>query len=316
MADKFIINEASDVCIIGSGPAGLCASVYAGRAGLKHVIYEKFPMCGGQIVNTGDVENYPGFSSVGGFELAQKFYEHAVSAGGSFRSETVKSVIKNNGIFEITSENGKTTYSKTVIAATGAKSKTLGAKGEIEFTGKGVSYCAHCDGAFYRNKTAVVVGGGDTAVSDALYLSNLCKQVIVVHRRDGFRAAKSLVDKLESKENVKIIRGFVLSEIKGDTKAESVILKRVKNNETQEFLTDGIFIAVGASPENALFKDIVKTDEAGFITANEDCITSLEGLFVAGDLRTKPLRQIVTAVSDGANAIYSAEKYLRESSKK
>ncbi len=307
-----MINEIMDVCIIGSGPAGLSASVYAGRAGLKHVIYEKFPMSGGQIVNTGDVENYLGFTSIGGFDLALKFYEHAVKAGGIFKNETVKSISKSNGIFEIISEKGKTEYFKTVIAATGAKSKTLGARGEAEFTGKGVSYCAHCDGAFYRNQTAVVVGGGDTAVSDALFLSNLCRQVIVVHRRDEFRAAKSLVNKLETKENVKILRGFVLNEIKGDTKAQSVILKSVTNNETQEFLTDGVFIAVGVSPVNELFKDIAETDEAGFLTANEDCKTSLDGLFVAGDLRAKPLRQIVTAVSDGANAVYSAEKYLRE----
>lgn len=311
MADK-VINQISDVCIIGSGPAGLSASVYASRAGLKHVVYEKFPMSGGQIVNTGDVENYLGFSSVGGFDLAQKFHEHAVNAGGNFKTEAIKSIFKNNGVFEVASEKGEIEYFKTVIAATGAKSKTLGAKGEAEFTGKGVSYCAHCDGAFYRNKTAVVVGGGDTAVSDALYLSNLCKQVIVVHRRDEFRAVKSLVNKLEAKENVKIIRGFVLVEIKGDTKAESVILKSVKNNETQEFLTDGVFIAVGVSPVNELFKDIAETNEAGFLIANEDCKTSLEGLFVAGDLRAKPLKQIVTAVADGANAIYSAEKYLRE----
>lgn len=311
MADK-ILNENLDVCIIGSGPAGLSASVYAGRAGLKHCIYEKFPMSGGQIVNTGEVENYLGFSSIGGFDLAQKFYEHAENAGGSFKTESVKSVAKNNGLFEIISENGEQVYSKTVIAATGAKSKALGVKGEVEFTGRGVSYCAHCDGAFYRNKTAVVVGGGDTAVSDALYLSNLCKQVIVVHRRDEFRAAKSLLDKLEVKENVKILRNFVLTEIKGETKAESVILKNVKNNETQEFLTDGVFIAVGVSPQNELFKDIAQVDQAGFLTAGEDCKTSLDGLFVAGDLRAKPLKQIVTAVSDGANAVYSAEKYLRE----
>lgn len=311
MADK-MTNEILDVCIIGSGPAGLSASVYASRAGLNHIIYEKFPISGGQIVNTGEVENYLGFTSLGGFDLAQKFYEHAVKAGASFKTEVVKSIEKNNGIFEIISEKGETVYTKTVIAATGVKSKTLGAKGETEFTGKGVSYCAHCDGAFYRNKTAVVVGGGDTAVSDALYLSNLCKQVIVVHRRDEFRAAKSLIDKLEAKQNVKIIRGFVLEEIKGETKVEFVILKSVKNNETQEFLTDGVFIAVGVNPENELFKDIAETNKAGFLIANEDCKTSLEGLFVAGDLRAKPLKQIVTAVSDGANAIYSAEEYLRE----
>ncbi len=301
-----------DVLIIGSGPAGLCAGIYAQRAGLNCAVAETMPMGGGQITNTGDVENYLGFSSIGGFDLAMKFTEHAQEAEVKMLNAQIVSVIKEDDVFCSNLQNGDKIYSKAVIASTGAVSKKLGVKGEAEFTGKGVGYCAHCDGAFYRNKTTVVVGGGDTGITSALYLANLCEKVYLIHRRDELRGAKILSEKLTSKENVEIIYNTTLKEVKGEQKVSSVVLENVLDKTQTEINTDGVFIAIGIAPVNDLFKDLATTDESGFIVANEDCKTSLDGLFVAGDLRTKPLRQIVTAVADGANAVYSAEEYLRE----
>lgn len=306
MTDKVL-----DTVIIGAGPAGLSAGIYASRAGLDFKIIEKLPISGGQTVNTGQVENYPGFSSVGGFELSQKFYEHSLSTGAKIENAEIKNIAKANDIFSIEMNNGERLLSKTVIAATGAVSKKSGVKGEADFSGKGVSYCAHCDGAFYRNKTVAVVGGGDTAVTDAIYLANLCKKVYIIHRRKSFRAAGSLLKKLESFENVEFITDSVLKEIKGDIKVASIVTEDVLKKIPQTIDVDGVFIAIGISPRNQLFKDIAETDSAGFLCAGEDCKTSLPGLFAVGDLRTKPLRQIVTAASDGANAIHSVEGYLR-----
>lgn len=301
-----------DVLVIGSGPAGLCAGIYAKRAGLDCAVTEIMPMGGGQIMNTGEVENYLGFASVEGFELAMKFNEHAQSADVKMLNTQIISLKKQDNIFIATTANGEEICAKTVIACTGAVSKKLGVKGEAEFTGKGVGYCAHCDGAFYRNKTTVVIGGGDTAVTSALYLANLCQKVYIAHRRDEFKSAKSLVDKLNEKDNIEIIYNATLQEIKGEEKVSGVVLENIIDKTQTEISTDGVFIAIGVSPVNELFKDFVNTDNGGFIVADETCKTSLEGLFVAGDLRSKPLRQVVTAVADGANAVYSAEEYLRE----
>lgn len=301
-----------DVLVIGLGPAGLCAGVYAERAGLKCVVTESMPMGGGQITTTGDVENYLGFSMISGFELAMKFSEHAEKSEVKVINATISSVEKQDNIFCSTLENGEKIYSKTVIACTGAVNKKLGAKGEMDFTGRGVGYCAHCDGAFYRNKTTVVIGGGDRGVTNALYLSNICKKVYVVHRRDELRGAKTLCQKLLEKDNVEVVYNSTVSEIKGGIKVESVVLENINDNTKTEISTDGVFVAIGITPANQLFKDLVETDNSGFIVADESCKTSLDGFYVAGDLRTKPLRQIVTAVADGANAVYSVEEYLRE----
>ena len=306
------MDNVLDVLVIGSGPAGLCAGVYAERAGLNCVVTEAMPMGGGQITTTGDVENYLGFSMINGFELAMKFSEHAEKSEVKVMNATISSVEKQDNIFCSTLDNGNKIYSKAVIACTGAVNKKLGAKGEMEFTGRGVGYCAHCDGAFYRNKTTVVVGGGDTGITSALYLSNICKKVYVVHRRDELRGAKSLCEKLLEKENVEVVYNTTVNEIKGGIKVESVVLENVTDNTTTEISTDGVFVAIGITPVNALFKDLVETDNSGFIVADESCKTSFDGFYVAGDLRTKPLRQIVTAVADGANAVYSVEEYLRE----
>lgn len=307
MADKLL-----DTVIIGTGPAGLSASVYAQRAGLDFRVFEKFPMSGGQIVNTTEVENYLGYSSIDGFELSQKFYNHATNTGAKIETGAINSVVKNDGFFQIVKEDGEKLFSKTVIAATGVISKKLGVTGESDFVGKGVSYCAHCDGAFYKDKTVAVIGGGDTALTDALYLANLCKKVYVIHRRDEFRGAKSLTEKLKSKENVQIIWNSVLKEIEGQKKVSSITVENVLDKTTSNVQLEGVFIAVGVVAVNEPFKNLAQTDKSGFIVADESCKTSLNGLFVAGDLRSKNLRQIVTAVSDGANAVYSAEKYLRE----
>lgn len=301
-----------DVLVIGSGPAGLCAGVYAQRAGLDCVVTETMPMGGGQITNTGDVENYLGFSMINGFELAMKFSEHAEEAEVKVINAKINAVEKQDNIFCSTLENGDKIYSKAVIACTGAVNKKLGAKGEVEYTGRGVGYCAHCDGAFYRNKTTVVVGGGDTGITSALYLSNICKKVYVVHRRDELRGAKILCEKLLEKDNVEVVYNTTVNEIKGEQKVSSVVLENVLDKTQTEINTDGVFVAIGITPVNDLFKDLAETDNSGFIVADESCRTSLDGLYVAGDLRTKPLRQVVTAVADGANAVYSVEEYLRE----
>lgn len=300
-----------DTAIIGAGPAGLCAAVYASRAGLEYRIFEKAPVSGGQIINTGEVENYPGFVSIDGFELSQRLYGHALKAGAKIEYGEISKISKADGIFNL-EIGGEKILSKTVIAATGAVSKRLGVKGEAGLIGKGVSYCAHCDGAFYKGKTAAVIGGGDTAIGDGLYLANICKKVYVVHRRGEFRAAGSLLNRLKKCENVEIITRSVVREIRGEEKVTSVLLENTLDKGQRELALDGVFIAVGAEPQGGLFKDLAETEGAGFIIAGEDCKTSMPGLFAAGDLRTKPLRQIVTAVADGANAVHSAEIYLRE----
>lgn len=306
------MDNVLDVLVIGSGPAGLCAGIYAKRAGLSCAVAEIMPMGGGQIMNTGEVENYLGFSLIDGFELAMKFNEHAQSADVKMLNTQIISVKKQDDVFVSTTANGDEILSKTLIACTGAVSKKLGVKGEAEFTGKGVGYCAHCDGAFYRNKTTVVVGGGDTGITSALYLANLCEKVYVVHRRDELRGASVLAEKLNEKENIEILYNTTLQEIKGEEKVTGVVLENVINKTQTELNTDGVFIAIGITPVNDLFKDLAEIDNGGFIIADETCKTSLSGFFVAGDLRTKPLRQVVTAVADGANAVYSAEEYLRE----
>lgn len=303
-----------DTIIIGSGPAGLSASVYAQRGGLDFLCMEKYPLSGGQLVNTGDIENYLGFSAINGFELSQKFYEHAKSVGTNFVNKEIVEVLKENNLFTIKTVEDECA-TKTVIVATGANPRKLGVLNEESFVGKGVSYCAHCDGAFYREKTVVVVGGGDTALSDAIYLSQLCKKVYLVHRRSEFRGADVLVKRAEKAENIEFIMNSTVSAINGDKGVESVNLLSTDNNTTKEIATDGIFICVGTTPETKLFKGFDVLDKSGFIKASESCETAEKGLFVAGDVRTKPLRQIVTAVADGANAVSSVQDYLRKNDK-
>lgn len=301
-----------DLIIVGAGPAGLAAAIYAARAELKFIVLEKEIMSGGQIINTYEVDNYPGIYHIGGFDLAMKFREHADALGASFVTGEVKQIEECSNGKRIICQDGTEYEAKTVILSGGAKHRKLEVPGEDKLAGSGVSYCATCDGAFFRGKEVAVVGGGDVAVEDALFLARICKKVYVIHRRDNFRAAKTLVSRLTSTDNVEIIYDSVVKEIQGNFKVESLLLENKKTQEQQEIALDGVFIAVGMLPETKLYEGLVELDNAGYIVAEETGVTSVPGIFAAGDIRTKALRQVVTAASDGANAVQSVEHYLAE----
>lgn len=304
------MDKIYDLIIIGSGPAGLAAAIYAGRAELDTIIIEKAPISGGQIINTYEVDNYPGIPGISGFDLSTKFREHCDRLEMKFLTgEVIKFEIKD-GIKIVTLDDEKVYYSKSVIIATGSNPRKLNVDGEERLSGMGVSYCATCDGAFFKNKTTAVVGGGDVAVEDAIFLARLCKKVYVIHRRDEFRAAKSLTTKLMAMENVEIIWDSKVDEILGNTQVEQLRIKNIKTEESRVLDVDGTFIAIGYNPSSEVYKDVVKIDQSGFIIASENCETNIPGVFAAGDIRTKDLRQIITAASDGANAITAVEKYL------
>lgn len=300
-----------DVAIVGGGPAGLSASVYAKRAGLDAITFEAQPISGGQVVNTYSVDNYLGFSGISGLELGTKFREHADDLGCNIKEATVESITKLEGGFVVKTNSGEF-RTRSVIVAMGAEHATLGVPGEEEMAGAGVSYCATCDGAFFKGRTVAVVGGGDVAVEDAIYLARNCKKVYVIHRRDSLRAAKMLQSQLLSLPNVEMVWDSVVTEILGEDQVEAVAIHNKKDNSDSNIPVDGVFVAIGMKPQNELVKDIgVSLDEKGFVMSGDHCSTTVPGLFVAGDLRTKKLRQIVTAVADGANAINSVEGYLR-----
>ena len=304
------MNEIYDLIIIGSGPAGLAASIYASRAELNTIIIEKNMMSGGQIINTYEVDNYPGIPDISGFDLALKFREHCDKLGATFVEGDVVRFLVQDQIKKVILDSGQEYLAKAVIIATGAVTRKLGVTGEEKLSGMGVSYCATCDGAFFKNKTTAVVGGGDVAVEDAIYLARLCKKVYVIHRRDAFRAAKTLVTKLMQLDNVEVIWDTIVEEIMGEEFVENIKLKNVKTQENREVAVDGVFIAVGYNPASEVYKEVVKVDGAGYIVADESCETNVPGVFAAGDIRTKALKQIITAASDGANAITSVERYL------
>lgn len=295
-----------DLLIAGGGAAGLTSAVYASRSGLNFLLVDIASSMGSQITQTEDVDNYTGFSQVNGMELVMKFYEHATALGAPMVDDEVLQITKEEDIFKVKCTQSEY-KAKTVIFCAGATHKELGVKGEKEFVGRGVGYCAVCDGFFFRDKTAVVAGGGNTAVTDALYLSKICKKVIVIHRRDSLKAEKVLVNRLKSAENVEIVFNAEVDEIIGDSKVNAVRLKDGRAIET-----DGVFIAIGIVPRSDAVRNIVKTDNNGYIIADESGKTSLDGFFVAGDVRTKNLRQIITACSDGANAVDSVNKYFDE----
>lgn len=302
--------EIFDTVIIGSGPAGLAAAIYAERAELKSIVIEKNVVSGGQVLTTYEVDNYPGSKGIGGFDLGMKFREHADGLGATFAEDEVLKIEGEGKIKKVVCEN-KTYETKTVIIATGASHRKLGVPGEEEMIGLGVSYCATCDGAFFRNRTTAVVGGGDVAIEDAIFLSRLCKKVYVIHRRDELRGAKSLQKKLFSLENVEMVWDSIVEEIKGSDHVEALAVADVKTGEKRSIDVDGVFIAVGITPNTKGFENLAEM-ENGYFKAGEDCCTSVPGIFAAGDVRTKQLRQIVTAVSDGANAVTSVEHYLTE----
>lgn len=299
-----------DLVIIGNGPAGLSAGIYAVRYGLDTLILEK-DVISGQIALTDIVENYPGFSSIAGMELMDKFKEHAQEAGVITEDGEVLNV-KSDGDKKIISTDEGEIEAKAVIIATGANPQHLGVPGEEEFAGRGVSYCATCDGPFFRGKNVAVIGGGDSAITDALILSNLASKVYIVHRRDELRATKVLKDRAFSKNNIEFICDTVLEEIVGSDdvngSVEKVILKNVNSGDIKKMAMDGVFIYVGIVP-NTGFVDVDKTSD-GFIVTNDKMESSVEGIYAAGDCRVTPLRQVVTAVSDGAIAAASAHEFV------
>ena len=301
-----------DLIIIGSGPAGLGAAIYAQRARLDTLVIEKAMVSGGQVLTTYEVDNYPGLPGIGGYDLGLKFREHADKLGAQFQEDQVLKVEDDgpDGTKRVVCVNG-TYEAKALILATGAVHRKLGIPGEEEFGGMGVSYCATCDGAFFRNKVTAVIGGGDVAVEDAIFLARMCSKVYLIHRRDALRAAKSLQESLMALENVEILWDSVADSIQGDGKVECLSISNVKTGEKQELPVQGVFIAVGITPESSAFAGLVEM-EHGYIKAGEDGKPSAPGIFAAGDVRTKQLRQIITAAADGANAVTSAERYLTE----
>lgn len=307
-----------DVVIVGAGPAGLCAAVYAKRAGLDAVTIEKNSISGGQVLNTYEVDNYPGFPGINGFDLGMKFREHADKLGCEFKMGDVSAIKACH--MEDTGEKGflvetkeAVFHTRTVVAAMGAVHAKLNIPGEEELWGRGVSYCATCDGAFFRGKITAVVGGGDVAAEDAVFLARTCKKVYLIHRRDELRAARILQDKVKSLPNVEILWNTVAETIEGEERVEGLKLKDVKTGETKNISVDGVFIAVGIIPDSGVLKEAAACDEKGYAIAGEDCACSTPGIFAAGDIRAKKLRQVVTAAADGANAIYSVQEYLLQS---
>lgn len=298
-----------DLIIIGAGPAGLSAAVYAARAELDFIVIEGSMMQGGQVLTTYDVDNYLGLPGIGGFDMGMKFAEHAKKLGVTFVTENVISMEIQRNVKSVKTD--KNTYeTKTIIIATGAVHKKAGIPGEAEFTGKCVSYCATCDGAFFKNKVTAVVGGGDVAVEDALYLSRMCGKVYLIHRRDEFRAAKSLVKKARETDNIEFVLDSVVEKIDGENKVRSINIRSKKGATIKTLEVDGVFFAVGMQPVTAFVDKNIEMNEAGYIIAGEDCATNIPGVYAAGDIRTKQLRQIITAAADGANAVTSVEKYI------
>lgn len=297
-----------DIIIIGGGPAGLTAALYAGRAGLDALMVEK-QYEGGQIVTTNEVENYPGFRSIAGSELANTMYEHAKYFGGIMKYEEVID-IKIDGDIKKVITGAHTYESKVVILSMGAQPKKLEIDREEELTGKGVSYCATCDGGFYRKKVVAVVGGGDTAVEDALHLSRIAEKVYVIVRKDSLRANKSAQKKLFETNNVEIIWNSVVTKLKGEESLSGLEITNTKDGKVKDLEVNGIFVAIGSNPSTELVKDLVSLDKNGYIIADESCKTNVDGIFAIGDIRTKEVRQVLTAAADGAVSIYGAEKYL------
>ncbi len=302
------METTNDLIIIGAGPAGLTAAQYGARANLRTLLIEEASV-GGQSLNITDLENYPGFQEpISGAELCSRMKNQADKFGAVFLAASVQSISKQNDIFTITTDSGVfTTY--TVILATGAKHRKLGAKGEDDFIGRGVSYCAACDGAFFKGKKIIVVGGGDTACSEALFLANLSDKVIMIHRKERFRAQKALADRVLNNKNIEVRFNTTCTEIKGDTKVESAIL--MENGIQYEQDTDAVFIFTGILPQNRLAEGVTM-DETGYIVTDSHMMTSLRGLFAVGDVRTSPFRQVVTACSDGAVAAHYASILVDE----
>ena len=303
------MSEIYDIAILGAGPAGISAAIYAARAKMNILWLDKQFAQGGQVLNTYEVDNYPGMPGISGMDLGEAMGAHAAKLGIEPVRENVLSV-EDAGTEKIIRTKKHEYRAKTVILACGASHRRLNIPGEEELSGMGVSYCATCDGAFFKDKTAVVVGGGNMAVEDAIFLSRICKKVYLLHRRDELRADEILQESLSACENVEMIWNSVAVEIQGTECVTGLKIRNVLDDTESVIDTDGVFFAVGILPNTEKFKGLVKLDEAGYIIAGEEGITETPGVFAAGDIRTKMLRQVVTAVADGANAVISAHNYL------
>ena len=296
-----------DVLIIGSGPAGLSAALYAKRANLDVLVVEKEYLGTGQIAQSNKVDNYLGLVGESGYDLGERFREDALKFGVEFYEAEAVEIKQKNSAWLTKFENGEEIESRTIIFAAGASHRKLQIKGEEELIGKGVSFCALCDGVFYQNKTVAVIGGGDTALDDAVYLSDIADKVYLIHRREEFRGAQSNVVRVKQKENIELILNTRITKINGEERVEAVTL----DNGTK-LAVEAVFIAIGMNPESYLLRDFVDLDGDGYVKADETGETKTPGLFVAGDLRAKKLRQVVTAVADGANAAVSAMEYIKK----
>ena len=295
-----------DIIIIGAGPAGLTAALYAKRAN-KNVLVLEAKNYGGQIINAHKVENYPGISSISGFDLATNMYNQVKELGVEIKFETALHIDENKTV----TTNKDTYQAKSIILATGAENRKLNIPKEEEFIGKGISYCATCDGNFYKGKTVAIVGGGNTALEDAIYLSNIAQKIYLIHRRDNFRGEAKYLNEIKKKKNIEIIINSNITKLNGKDLLESIEVKDNENN-TKEIKINGLFIAVGQSPKNEIFSNIINVNKSGYIESDDGVHTNIEGIYVAGDTRVKTLRQLTTAVSDGAIAATTAIKEMRK----
>lgn len=293
-----------DIGIIGAGPAGLSAAIYAERAG-KHAVLFEAQTYGGKIINVFKIANYPAIKEISGFDFATNLYEQALGLGAEVKNAKVVGIEDKGDYKTLKTDEGNFDV-RAVIIATGASNKPLGVDNEVDYIGKGVSYCATCDGAFFKGKDVAVVGGGDTAFEDALFLTNYCNKVYLIHRRDEFKAEQSFIDELKKKDNVEFVLNSTVTRLNGESKLESI---EVNNERTIK--VEGLFIAVGIVPSNTAFENVVDLDNLGFIVASEDCLTKTSGVFVAGDTRTKGVRQLTTACADGAVAALAACNYIK-----
>ena len=299
-----------DVVIIGAGPAGLTAAIYARRANRSVLILDKNAF-GGQMTYSPKLENYPGFETISGTELADKMVEQVINQGASVEIEEAREIRLNGDIKTVVTEYGEYEC-RSVIIASGAKHRRLGIENEEKFIGDGISFCAVCDGAFYKNKTVAVIGGGNSALQEAILLSETCKKVYVVQNLDFLTGEKKLEEILRKRENVEIITGTTVTKVADTDELESITLKKLSDSSESELYIDGVFVAIGLEPENSAFENVCLLDERGYIDSGEDCLTKTPGIFAAGDCRRKSVRQITTAVSDGAAAAVAACRYLDE----
>ena len=298
-----------DIIVVGAGPAGLTAGIYARRSN-KNVLILEANTFGGQIVNTLDIENYPGYEHISGFDFANKLYNQTKNLGAEIKFERVIE-IKNNDEYKEVVTNKESYKCKAIILATGVEKRTLGLENEKELVGKGVSYCATCDGAFFKNKDVAIIGGENVALEDSIYLSNIVNKVYLIYKKEQFKADSTLVEKVKSINNIEILLNTNIKSINGNNMVEGITIIDKDNNE-KDINVSGLFIAIGRIPENENFRKIINMNELGYIIGDEECHTNVEGIFVAGDTRVKKLRQLVTATNDGAIAATEAIKYINK----